>query len=359
MSPRSASLLSVSASMLLAGCVSNLESKPATDAARGLRYALPQPVLKVEPQADGTMTLEVLYLPDPNNTYTVTASSLLGSYTLDVKTKEGLLDTVTFSPNGSTVVEALAASAGNIEKAKIDARSKADEAASKAAEAEAKAIAEAHATVVAARAKLARLKELKDGGGKVSEEQIVAAEVDLSVAEAKLANLGAAPPSLNLAANAPGADSAYPRAAGPVFFAMVPRPDGAIDLIASTPQIAGETAIAVPVAPKPITVVYQIEGSSVLRLGRDELVLRFKATPSPKTVIADDVELRDASGTALADYKVVVDLTSKDGQVALIATLPDDLPVGSYRLVVPVTGPDGGKQQPEAVRFEVRPKRPQ
>lgn len=353
------SLLALPAcTLLLAGCVSNLESRLATATAEGQRYSLPQPILKVEPQADGTMTLEVIYLPDPNNTYTVRASSFVGAYTLDVKTKEGLLDTVTFSPNSSAAVEALATSAGNIEKAKIDARSKADEAAAKAAEAEAKAISDANAAVALAQAKLDKLKELKAAGGKVTDEQIVAAEVELSIAKAKLETLGSTSPTLNLAANAAGAGGTFPEAPGPVFFAMVPREDGVIDLVASSPQIKAQTAVAVPVTPKVMTVSYTIIGTSVLRLGSSSLVLRLLASPNPKSIVHDDIELKDADDNLLPALTPTVDLTSEDGKSVLVVTLSDATPVGKYKLTIPVLGPDGSKQQPTTIRFEVRPKLP-
>lgn len=356
---RSRRLLVLSAcTSLLAGCVSNLDSRIATPTAEGQRYSLPQPILKVEPQADGTMTLEVIYLPDPNNTYTVRASSFVGAYTLDVKTKEGLLDTVTFSPNSSAVVEALATSAGNIEKAKIDARSKADEAAAKAAEAEAKAISDANAAVALAQAKLDKLKELKAAGGKVTDEQIVAAEVELSVAKAKLDTLGSTSSTLNLAANAAGAGGGFPEAPGPVFFAMVPRENGIIDLVASSPQIKGETAVAVPVTPKVTTVSYTIIDSSVLRLGSSSFELRLQASPTPKSIVFDDIELSDASDNLLPALKPTVDLTNEDGKSILVVTPADATPVGNYKLIIPVIGPDGSKQQPATIRFEVRPKLP-
>lgn len=345
----------LAAGLLLGGCITTVDSRIATDAAKGQRYSLPLPVMKVEPQSDGTMTVEVLYLPDPNNTYTVTASSILGSYTLDVKTKEGLLDMVSFSPNGMAVAEQLATSAGNVEKARIDARSKADEAEAKAAEATAKVISDVSTAVATAQAKLDRLKELRDAGLKVTEEQIVAAEVDLAVAKAKLEGLRPSTASFNKAANQPGSSS-YPTAAGPLFFAMVPGGNGTVDLVASSPQVIGETSFAVPAAEKPKTVVYEVDGSAVLRLGGNALELRLKASPAPKRVIQEDVELREASGRVLEDFQPFVTLGSKDGQSILTVTFADDTPAGKYQLVIPVIGPDDTKQAPASVAVLIRTK---
>src|SRR3954469_11229942 len=96
----------LSIQLALSGCMATVTSKGATTSDGGIRYYLPQPFVKVVPSTDGTIAVDLIYLPDPDNAYTVTSSSALGKYTLDIKrTEEGFLDTVTFNSDNTGVAK--------------------------------------------------------------------------------------------------------------------------------------------------------------------------------------------------------------------------------------------------------------
>jgi hypothetical protein len=79
----------------------------------GVRYSLPKPFIQVVPQADGTIAVDVIYLPDSNNTYAIDTSSSMSSYTFQVALDQnGMLSAVEFKKNTSVVGQQVAASAG-------------------------------------------------------------------------------------------------------------------------------------------------------------------------------------------------------------------------------------------------------
>ena len=66
------------------GCASIKVTKitPGNDATiQGIRYYLPKPFIQVTPQADGTMAVDVIYLPDKDHKYAINTSSHLSAFT--------------------------------------------------------------------------------------------------------------------------------------------------------------------------------------------------------------------------------------------------------------------------------------
>jgi hypothetical protein len=352
----------------LGGCVSTLSSVPATETARGLRYALPQPVLQVTPQADGTMAVEVLYLPDPNNTYAVTATSLLGGYTLEVKTKEGLLESVTFNPDSSGVAEQAINAYGDIRKGQIDAGAAAEKAATtkadekaKAAEAAAQALADQKTAVDIAVAKRDKLLELRGQGVDIG-DALTAAELAIVEAQQKLIALQsaaaakAASASMNLAANAAAADQGkFEAAAGPVFYRLAPSRDGTgrVDLIADDVQVMGPTSKPVKPAPKTPDLSYSIVGPPVVRPGKNGLVLKIRVNQAVAEIVDAGVKLRpDKAGVAVRP--VLVTPAIEDGATYAYVVFDPGQASGQYRLNIPVKLEAGGATvNPEAVRFVI------
>jgi hypothetical protein len=101
---------------LLAGCAGLTVTKvtPDNDATvKGIRYYLPKPFLQVTPQADGTVAVNVIYLPDKSHEYAIDPSSTLSSYTFQISHDEkGLLTAVEYKASTSIVGQQLATSAG-------------------------------------------------------------------------------------------------------------------------------------------------------------------------------------------------------------------------------------------------------
>lgn len=123
--------------LLLNGCTTTLTSKPATDEATGIRYSLPAPHIFMNPNPDGTVSVSVEYLPDPNNTYTLGIASYLSSSTIDVKLKNGMLASVSLnSDSSSNAASALSTASAlkseDMKKENTEKKDKADKAKAKA-----------------------------------------------------------------------------------------------------------------------------------------------------------------------------------------------------------------------------------
>ena len=108
--------LSAAALILLTGCAS-LTVTPVTQknesAVKGVRYYLPKPYIQVTPQADGTVAVDVIYLPDLSHEYAIDTSSHLSAYTFQISRDEkGLLTSVEYKANTAIVGQQLASSAG-------------------------------------------------------------------------------------------------------------------------------------------------------------------------------------------------------------------------------------------------------
>lgn len=110
------SCLSCVVSLVLVGCASMTVTKITPDNSKtvtGIRYSLPKPFIQVTPQADGTIAVDVLYLPDSNNTYAINTSSFMSTYTFQAALDQnGMLNAVEFKQNTSVVGQQVAASAG-------------------------------------------------------------------------------------------------------------------------------------------------------------------------------------------------------------------------------------------------------
>lgn len=110
---------------LLSACVStvHVDKVPNRKAdVEGIRYHLPEVFLQATPNADGTLAVQFVYLPNPNEEYAIRSTSFLSNYTLQVKrTQSGLLEAVTFNTDSSAVAQQALSSAGAIRAAEINA----------------------------------------------------------------------------------------------------------------------------------------------------------------------------------------------------------------------------------------------
>lgn len=106
--------LALVATLLVAGCANlNVSQVKEGDATKGLRYYLPKPYLQVVPQADGTINVEVIFLPDRSRSYAIDTSSYLSSYSFQASRDEkGLLTAVEFKASTAAVGQQLAGNLG-------------------------------------------------------------------------------------------------------------------------------------------------------------------------------------------------------------------------------------------------------
>ncbi len=185
----------VLAGAALSGCATYLKSKPADSGVKGIEYALPLPIIEVVPQTDGTVEVNVKYIPDPNNRYVVRGRSFLRDYDLDIQTENGFLKKVTLDARAERERNGLGSMSflsGQMARAGINTYQAAWEAErdklNRRAEltfAAREHVDDAKLTVEKAKAKLATLKRMSGRNG-VSSDDVANAEVDLAVAKAEL-----------------------------------------------------------------------------------------------------------------------------------------------------------------------------
>jgi hypothetical protein len=121
------------AALALMGCTTLFQSRPA-DAANGagMRYWLPRPHILMSPQADGSVQVQVVYLPDESREYTIEASALASRLDLNVvydKEAPWLLSEVSLDAGNASVADSLIDNAAAVREAEINARQTAEQAA--------------------------------------------------------------------------------------------------------------------------------------------------------------------------------------------------------------------------------------
>jgi hypothetical protein len=238
-------LHSAAAFLLLSGCTTFVAGERATPLSEGIEYSLPVPIVRVTPQANGTMDVKVEYLPDPDNTYVLRTESVVSSYTLDVQRENGMLKSVSLDSKSDAVAAAVAESAGKLIDLQAAAAVKEQEAAAAAAKEEAKALSEASLAVVTAQARFDTLTQANAGADKLLEAQLA-----LDEAKAKRNHLfAAANGEQSTAFNSPSATGELV-AAAPVLFRVVPDvPTGGVKLVA----FEGPRSLPTSTAAKPET----------------------------------------------------------------------------------------------------------
>jgi hypothetical protein len=104
------------ASLLAAGCATVEVTKVTPqnrDTVAGVRYSLPKPFIQVIPQADDTLLVNVIMLPDSDNTYAIKTSSRWSTYSFQLALNpNSTLSAVEFKQDSSAVGQQLAATAG-------------------------------------------------------------------------------------------------------------------------------------------------------------------------------------------------------------------------------------------------------
>jgi len=94
----------VSATLLLSSACASTQLavrkvEDGTKEPNGIRYSLPKPFLLVtpSPSGDGSLKVDVIYLPDTSNTYAIDGRTKRGKYELSVNVKDGLLSKIAWS----------------------------------------------------------------------------------------------------------------------------------------------------------------------------------------------------------------------------------------------------------------------
>jgi hypothetical protein len=104
------------AALVVTGCSTVVTARPVTSTSTpaGVRYSLPKPVLHVTPSADGSVSVDVLFLPDPAKTYAIDSFTFLAAHSLDVMVSKGLLQKVGAISDTTVVAADLVRAAGTV-----------------------------------------------------------------------------------------------------------------------------------------------------------------------------------------------------------------------------------------------------
>lgn len=327
--------------VLLSGCTTTLSGKPATKDTTGIRYSLPAPHIFLNPQPDGTVVVEVRYLPDPQNTYSLNLSSYLSTATFKVELVDGMLTQVSLDSDSSKIPAESVAAATELQKARMTAAEKAAEAKKQEADAE-KAVIKTAAELIRAQEEKIALLEAKlafaeKNPGTLEENAIRALKLEISQERVVLTQLQARLTSAQsgvAAVNAPGdafmepfrSDPELEVAYGPVLFRVLPE-KGGVKLVAIEQQTYTTSSAAMALeAPK-------IEPEKiVVKAGDGKRTILLRASKSFK-ILAKKLFKPSAGTTApaiLEGDRIVLKPDESGSQLELL--LPEDLPKGDYRL---------------------------
>lgn len=340
---------------MLSGCSTFVRSQIATPQAEGIQYSLPAPIIRVTPQPNGTMTVDVDYLPDPDNTYTLKTSSFLSSYTLDVQRENGMLKSVSLDAKSDAVAAAAVESAGNLVKARAEAAAKEVDAQATAAKEQAKAIDDAGLALAIAEAKVKTL----EGSNGATDQQKLEARIAADEALAKQQFLiKSANAKAQGAMNVIDGD-AFPQAAGPVLFRVVPIGTDDVKLVAFDGPATFATSSLNSAAPAPggagdLSVV--LEGSPVLRRTGAPLSITLTTNRALKSFDRSRSKLI-AIGSGATNHIALVtkaEVSTDSGSGRIVLTLSSATPPGRYSLSPSLILADDQPGMTDPVTFTVQ-----
>lgn len=366
----------MASAVLVSGCVSTVMVKPVANAtSSGIHYHLPQVFIRLTPGADGNITVEKLFLPDPQQEYVITASSYLGNYTIDVNRSEsGMLETVSFNSDGTAVAKQFLASQAAVRAAEIDTRAAKD----KAAATESKAASDKTKTALEAadKARKDALVALNVATNKfqlldtLSKEASAPNDIKAQVLTARLAvvetqtKYEAALLAYNTLADsvaaATGIDAKAgnsaagkrPQAPTPVFYKVEMQKDTVVLREAIAQQDLDTWKVPPPsTPPEPLTAM---PVAQVVRPAEKTQALTAKLTANQMllSAVAERLAPAGSNGPGLKPQPVV---SLMNDRVTLAVELPQDLPAGDYDLDIVVTSgkPNDPKRDTLAIKLKV------
>lgn len=121
----------------------------------GQRFSLPRPYIQVTPQTDGSITADIIYLPDPDHTYAIDSWAFIASNSLEVAVDGGIIKSVNWTGDSSAALQAAVTSAGNVASGIIQAEQKKETDQHAKEETAAKAVSDAQLALDQAHAQLA------------------------------------------------------------------------------------------------------------------------------------------------------------------------------------------------------------
>ena len=80
----------------------------------GIRYSLPKPFILVTPAEDGSVAVEVLIMPDPDNTYAIDTYSYFSTHSIYIAIEKGMLQRVGAVTDSTQVVSDAVKASGSV-----------------------------------------------------------------------------------------------------------------------------------------------------------------------------------------------------------------------------------------------------
>lgn len=350
----------------LSGCTTLMSGGPATKDGTGIRYSLPAPHIFLNPQADGTITVEVKYLPDPNNTYTLNIDSYLSNTTFNVGLENGMLTSLALDSKSSEVAGKVISAATEIQKARMTAKQqqlKTDQGKKDAIKKTTNEV----ATEI--RNKVKEIALLKDKmefynsqpTGTYSKKEFLDLNLEISQREVELDFLKK---KLGLAKsgtfNDPSAfmdpikkDDSLKKAYGPVLFRVLPTQNSGVKLVAVEFQKTFETstsAVPIDIPASPVDLTFRLSKVIVKKTDTSHDINIMFSKPIEAIDIQRTQLMRPADGFSsppvLKGEQVPLSIESSDSKKMKLV-LPNTVQSGVYRLdiALKVKGEDGFQQQ--------------
>jgi hypothetical protein len=356
MRPPVFALIVMFATLLNTGCTTSLHSRPATTDAQGLRYYLPAPHIFMTPQSDGSLAPEIRYLQDPNNAYTLELKSYFSTATFEVKTKDGLLTSVTLDANSSATATAAIEAASEIRKSQITSEQSEKQARKAQQETKQAAITAATEAVRTQREKIALMEDKKkfydahpnatDAASRLqSELELSQEKLKLKQLEARLGVARSQGAPENSPFNDPSASNAASATAyGPAIFRVLPAGEGVklVALEAQRPLVAavgGPAAAAGTSAVTATPIRFEIKTAQTQR----QLVLKFNV-PVTVDLRASKLVRPSTSATIPVIDSSQLKLSGASPGNDVQIDLPSSLPPGNYRLDLTVNQEGSNRQ---------------
>jgi hypothetical protein len=343
-------LVMSSLSLSLAGCMTFVSSQKASLGEKGIDYCLPIPVISVTPSGGSTPAFKLEHIPDPDQQYKLSTSSVISSYTLDVTRDGCFLTKVTLDAKSDAVAVAVANAAGAVGQAHIETQTAERDAAVTAQKAAADKIEAAKQKLLEARAKL---RTMQDGrySSQFTPKDLADAEVAVAVAQANYDALTGVANVADAAADNPDKGVAL-QAWGPVYYQInqgldadgIPTVDFvAIEFPDKQGQNQFQTVVLKGGVSEPVKVGFsELKENVAERNAAGDLSVTLKV----KGKVTDVVELADKGGifSELNDKQKIADAKPKlaDDKQSVTIALPKTLKPGIYMVRFGYTTSAGG-----------------
>jgi hypothetical protein len=323
----------------LSACTTTLSGRK-QGVEKGIEYSLPAPHIIMTPQSDGTVTVEVKYIADASNRYTLNLNSYFSSATFEVKTTNGMLDSVSLDSDASTIATKAITSTTDLQNKKME-KQEADRVAEKQKNDTAKANAKAQALAIKSIEDTIALLEdklsvYKSKPNIYKEDQIAQVELEISQQrkqlELKKGNNGSADASTF---NDPSS-SENGKVFGPVLFRVMSDGNNGVRLVSAERQRSFDVPYATAAAPVSSLVIFTPAKVAVAETNKTAPIT-FKSNVPLELSVGETILVNPAISMTVAVLKAnQIGLKIDSPKTGFQFTLPASLEKGNYLLLLTV-----------------------